>query len=347
MIKTIIKYMKRTTLKDIAQAAGVGVATVDRVLNQRAPVSPATTKLILNAAEELNYHATGLMRRRLEVIVPKKRLGFILQKQGKWFYQAIKEEIERYSRKLQDIQAEIEIIFVEPLSPNDLAEAVSKLSKRVDVIGLVSIDHPIVNAAVQYSVQRGVPVLAMLSPLSEPSIVGYIGIDGRKAGRTAGWFMSKLLNGPDEVGILIGSHRYIGQEDKEVGFRSFIRENSSNIRLRESLVYLDDSAVAYEAVAEMLKSCPNLKGIYHCGGGVSGAINALREADRKVAYICHEDSPLALAALRDGTADLIIATPVEQLAQQVTHAMQEWVVGRYSSVQLRPLGFRIITPENI
>lgn len=339
--------MKRTTLKDVAQAAGVGIATVDRVLNQRAPVSPATTKLVLNAAEGLNYHATGLMRRRLERITPKKRLGFILQKQGKWFYQAIKEEIERYSRNLQGIRAETEIIFVEPLSPNDLAEAVSKLSERVDVIGLVSIDHPIVHAAVQNSVQKGVAVFAMLSPLNEPSIAGYIGMDGRKAGRTAGWLMSKLLNYTDEVGILIGSYRYLGQEDKEVGFRSFIRENSPEIRLRESLVYLDDSSVAYEAVAEMLKSSPNLKGIYHCGGGVRGAITALREANRKVAYICHEDSPLALAALRDGTADLIIATPVEQLVHQVIHAMQEQVLGRSSSTYLRPLEFRVITPENI
>ena len=126
-----------------------------------------------------------------------------------------------------------------------------------------------------------------------------------------------------------------------------MRENLSNLKLRESLVYLDDSAVAYEAVSEMLKSAPDLKGIYHCGGGVRGAITALREADRKVAYICHEDSPPALEALRDGTADLVIATPIEQLVQQVTNAMQDQILGRPSSFQLKPLGFRVITPENI
>jgi len=77
--------MKRATLKDIA--AGVGVATVDRVFNKRASVSEATTRLVVNAAEALNYHASGLMRRRLEEDALQQRLGFILQKQGKWFYQ--------------------------------------------------------------------------------------------------------------------------------------------------------------------------------------------------------------------------------------------------------------------
>lgn len=347
MIEFIITIMKRATLKDIAEAAGVGVATVDRVLNQRAPVSPATTTLVVNAAEALNYHATSLMRRRLEEVAPNKRLGFVLQKQGKWFYQAIKEGIDRSCHELRDIQAEADIVFVETLSPTDLASAVEELSDRVDAIGLVSIDHPMVHAAVQVSVQKNVPIFALLTPLTEPSVAGYIGMDGRKAGRTAGWFMSKLVNGPGEVGILIGSYRYLGQEDREAGFRSYMRENLSNLRLRESLVYLDDSAVAYEAVSEMLKSAPDLKGIYHCGGGARGAITALREADRKVAYICHEDSPPALEALRDGTADLVIATPIEQLVQQVTNAMQDQILGRPSSFQLKPLGFRVITPENI
>lgn len=40
-------------------------------------------------------------------------------------------------------------MFVETLHPVDLAEAVDALSEHVDVIGLVSIDHPLVHAALQ------------------------------------------------------------------------------------------------------------------------------------------------------------------------------------------------------
>jgi len=42
---------KRPTVSDLAGAAGVSVATVDRVLNQRHPVREGTADRVLRAAE--------------------------------------------------------------------------------------------------------------------------------------------------------------------------------------------------------------------------------------------------------------------------------------------------------
>ena len=44
---------RRPTLKDLAKAAGVGVATVDRVLNERPNVREATIECVLAAAERV------------------------------------------------------------------------------------------------------------------------------------------------------------------------------------------------------------------------------------------------------------------------------------------------------
>ena len=45
MMETIkLPEKQRITLKDVAQKAGVGIATVDRVVNGRAPVSKKTTE---------------------------------------------------------------------------------------------------------------------------------------------------------------------------------------------------------------------------------------------------------------------------------------------------------------
>ena len=116
------------------------------------------------------------------------------------------------------------IEFVENLSPDDLARALERMRRRVDAIALVAVDHPKVSAAAAECVAAGVPVFALLSPLNTPDLTGYVGIDGRKAGRTAGWAMSRFTAGRGEVGILIGSHRYIGHEEREVEFRSYMRE---------------------------------------------------------------------------------------------------------------------------
>ena len=46
---------KRPTLSDLAEAAGVSLATVDRVLNKRPGVRALTVQQVLKAAAHLDY----------------------------------------------------------------------------------------------------------------------------------------------------------------------------------------------------------------------------------------------------------------------------------------------------
>ncbi len=54
--------MARTTvtIKDVAQKAGVSVATVSYVFNNTASISPETRARVLQAAQELNYRPSAL-----------------------------------------------------------------------------------------------------------------------------------------------------------------------------------------------------------------------------------------------------------------------------------------------
>lgn len=54
-----------TSIKDVAQRAGVGVATVSRVLNETGYVSAETRKKVQDAMEELNYIPNELARNLL------------------------------------------------------------------------------------------------------------------------------------------------------------------------------------------------------------------------------------------------------------------------------------------
>ena len=340
---------RRITYRDIAATAGVGVATVDRVLNRRAPVTPETASRVLAAAEALNYHGRGLMRRRVEQIAPARTLGFILQKKGNWIYRALAAALRDAAAELREVRAAVEIDFVERLSPDHLALALRRMCERVDTAALVAVDHPTVSAAIADCAAGGVPVFALLSRLDAPGLAGYVGIDGRKAGRTAGWAMSRLGAGRGEVGILIGSHRYLVQEDRESGFRAYLKASAPGIDLRESVVFMDDAAVAYEAAAEVLRASAGLTGLYHCGGGVEGAIRALSEAGRagEVLYICHERSPAAVAGLLDGTVDLVIESPAEAIARTVTRAMAQTLAGAAPEAAGHTVPFRLVTAENV
>lgn len=74
--------MKRPTITDVANAAGVSVATVDRVLNGRLPVREETSRRVFEAAEKIGFHATNIIRQRMLADLPSYNLGIILRKNG-------------------------------------------------------------------------------------------------------------------------------------------------------------------------------------------------------------------------------------------------------------------------
>ena len=57
--------MSRPTIIDLAKAAGVSTATVDRVLNGRHNVREETVRRVHEAAEAIGYHGANVIRYRL------------------------------------------------------------------------------------------------------------------------------------------------------------------------------------------------------------------------------------------------------------------------------------------
>lgn len=56
----------RPTISDLARAAGVSVATVDRVINRRSPVRDFTARRVLAAAQDIGFEAGDLDLQRAD-----------------------------------------------------------------------------------------------------------------------------------------------------------------------------------------------------------------------------------------------------------------------------------------
>src|SRR5687768_9114140 len=76
---------QRTTLAEVADAAGVSVATVSKVLNDRADVSAETRRRVLKHLRDSEYRpaGSGLVRARelsrsIEVVVPELENPYII-----------------------------------------------------------------------------------------------------------------------------------------------------------------------------------------------------------------------------------------------------------------------------
>jgi len=341
---------RRPTVTDLARQAGVSVATVDRVLNGRHAVRKDTAARVLRAAEALGYHATGLIGQRLREEVPARRLGFLLLQRTVPFYQALAAALVEATRAAGFIRGRPVIEFMETLSPATIVASMAEIGSRVDALAVVAVDHPHVSEAVVALRARGVPVFALLSDLTAEARAGSIGIDDRKAGRTAGWMIARLARPGGAIGVLVGSHRFLGHELREIGFRSYMREHAPDFRLLETAINLEDDRLAHEATLELLRRHRDLAGLFVAGGGVAGVIRAMREEapDGHVAMVCSELTSETRAALIDGIAIMSIGTPVAALAARAVELMARAI----DAVEPQPpvatlLPFEVWLAENI
>ncbi|WP_158814836.1 LacI family DNA-binding transcriptional regulator [Methylocapsa sp. S129] len=315
---------KRPTVSDLASAAGVSIATVDRVLNQRHPVREGTADRVMRAAESIGYHATSLLKQRLRVDVPQRTLGFLLQKRDA-FYQQLADDLQAATRDATSLRGKPIIEFVSELSPATIAERLRHLGEQADAVALVSVDHPYVSQAIEALRARNVPTFAILSDLTAEARAGFIGRDNRKEGRTAAWMIAKTARQPGKVGIIVGSHRYLCQETAEISFRAYFREHASNFDVLEPLTNLEDARIARAATQNMMATNPDLVGLYICGGGMEGVVAAAREEPTHdpVAIVCNELTPKTRAGLIEGVLTAVIATPTALLAAKTVAAMAQ------------------------
>jgi LacI family transcriptional regulator len=317
----------RPTINDLAKKAGVSVATVDRVLNGRLPVREDTAQRVVQAAEAIGYHATGLLKRRLSE-TPKRRFGFLLQKPDP-FYQNLGHELLSATKSLRSVEAKPVLEFMEELVPNVIAERLLAIAKKVDAVAVVAMDYPVVNEAVETIIASGKPVFTLLSNVTSPICCGHFGADSRKCGRIAGWTISRLARHSGKIGILVGSHRYLNQELSEISFRTFMREHAPEFQLLEPIVNLDDEKIAYEAITQMATENPDLVGVYVSGGGQEGLIKALRERQQgeRLIAVCNELTPATKAAIHDGVIDLTLGTPFAALSRRLVEVMAKSTLG--------------------
>jgi LacI family transcriptional regulator len=223
------------------------------------------------------------------------------------------------------------------------------LGERTDVLAVVATDSPYTSEAIDALSGRHVPVVALLSDLSAPNLAGYVGINNRIAGRTAAWAIVRCAGRPGSVGVLMGSHGYLGQEDREIGFRSYFREKSLGFKVLEPIVCGDDPEVAYKEACKLITGAEDLVGLYSVGGGNSGTIRALEERliSTKPAFVCHELVPPQRGGLIRGTIDVVLAADLPQLARSTLDLFVELKDTPHPQKHIVPVPCDIYTSENV
>lgn len=315
---------RRPGMAALAAAAGVSVATVDRLLNGREGVSPVTRAAVVEAALRIGHPAVTRLMAEGPEVVPVIRFGVLLHKQGQEFYQNMAREFRTAVAQLPGVKGQLILEFSASQAPSEVAGLLRGMAGRCDVIAATAVNHPEITAAVEELRAGGLPVFSLLSDFAQGVRAGYVGLNNLKVGRTAAWMISLSAKGPGKVALFVGGARWHGHDLRETGFRAYLREERPDLEVLQTIVNLETRQLTYEVMLNLLNRHPDLRGIFVAGGGMEGAIAALQRARRpgEVAVVVNELTAESRAGLAQGWVTMVDETPLPDLCREVLALMQ-------------------------
>ena len=335
---------------DIAAAAGVGTATVNRVLNEHGGVSAKTTARVLAAARQL-----GVPR-----VLPDPRHGLtrfdvvLARSETPYFHRldlALTRAVQVLDRRI--------LVHRHVVDATDAAQVRERLTRphhRRDGLIVALHDTPDVRAALREQLDAGVPVVTLMSGIGGMDDVQglhYAGIDNLAAGRTAGHFIGRLAHRPGRVLRLTNTLDYRAHADRLRGCAEVLAERHPLIDASAPVPCHDDpdrcQLALRRALAEARRDGVPLVGLYQSGAGSAGIaaeLQRLAPTERPV-WVGHELSDEHRTLLRLGLLDLVIdQDPDGQIASALHHLLH--ASGHVEQpAPAEPNEFRLFCAENI
>jgi LacI family transcriptional regulator len=306
-VRTMSNRHRRTTLVDVAEAAGVSLATVDRVLNHRPGVSPRTMERVEQSLVRLGYRPDPAAVRLARGI--QYQFCFVLPSGTNTFMSLLASQVDRTLMSLAEQQAYGDVLRVDVFDPQGLATTLRSLIGRYHGVATVALDHPVVREAIDAMVEAGMVVVTLVSDVPNSRRHRYVGIDNSAAGRTVATLMGRFAGqrkGP--VGIIAGSLALRDHAERMFGFQQVIASEFPKLHTLPALEGRDDTERCRQVARKLLAEQPDLVGIYSVGAGNRGIAEALEAAGRArdVVFIAHELTDFSRRYLMHGTMAAII-----------------------------------------
>lgn len=301
--------MKRVTIHDVAEAAGVSLATVDRVLNGRSGVRKTTVEKVRGAVETLNYKpdvfAAGLAKKRLY------RFQFLIPNGPNAFMEDLTREAVSHAQSVSGERTQVHIEPIDAFDGHRVAGTLALLDRGVcDGVAVVAPAFPEVRAAIDRLQDRGVPVVTLVSDHPSSTRQHFVGIDNLAAGRTAGRLLGNFLpKSAAKIGLIAGSLGLRDHADRYSGLQEVIGADFPHLKLLKVREGRDDNARNQDLVEKLLGEHPDLAGLYNMGAGNRGTLTALQNSGlaHKITFVGHELTPYTRKGLQTGVLDAIIA----------------------------------------
>jgi LacI family transcriptional regulator len=335
------------TIADIARQAGVGTATVDRVLNRRPGVNAETVQRVMQVVADLGAPLMpGRPRRSANF-----RFAFVLPAEPTPFLELVERQI---AQAAGDFRHQHITEITHRLDAGDPAAFATGLAQVGECEGMAVLapDLPPIKLAINEWVRAGVPVVTLFSDVAGSMRAAFVGADNRAAGRTAGLLLGRMAAGQGRDTLLLSSQatRLSAEIERRIGFAQVLEERFPKLRLQRTPDLPADDDGARQALRRFLNdgvAAERVAGIYNVGSGSIGVAMALADAGLSTAAVAHDFTDAHRSLLASGDLAYVLHQDIHYCvlaAARVLRALCENVRGALNVVQPR---IEILTAENL
>ncbi len=338
------------TIADIARQAGVGTATVDRVLNRRPGVNAETVQRVLQVVAELGAPPQRGRPRTGQNF----RFAFVLPADGAPFNELVERLIAQAAGEFRH-QHITEITH--RIDSGDASAFAAELAQlgECDGIAVMAPDLPPVKLAINELVRTGVHVVTLFSDVAGSMRETHIGADNRAAGRTAGLLLGRMCAGGARDTLLLCSQatRLSGEIERRIGFAQAIEERFPKLKVQRCPDLPPGDTGACRALLRFLRGdsvdATRIAGVYNVGSGSAGVARAIESLGLtgSVGVVAHDFTDEHRALLGANGLAYVLHQDIHyciSAAARVLRALCENVRGALNVVQPR---IEILTAENL
>lgn len=339
-----IKMTHRFPIKEIARQAGVGTATVDRVINARAHVSPQTRARVQAALDELEQQEALLAARGRRLF-----FDFVIEAPTR-FSSEVRRAADAMAPQIGTAVCRSRYVVQETMTEGEVVAALVRIRKRGShgvCIKARSTDY--ICAAVNDLAAAGIPVVTLVTDLAGTDRVAYVGLDNAGAGKTAAYLLGQSLEGVSGTVLVTRSQDlFLGEEAREDAFRSALRRVCPSLEVVTIVGGGGRGIETSRLIEREVEHLSNLKAVYSVGGGNKAMLAALAHAGlRPKVFVAHDLDAENRRLIKSGDISFVMHHDLRQDLRNVYTAFL-----RAHGLSSEPVGplisdIQVITPANI
>lgn len=337
------------TIAEIARLAGVGTATVDRVLNRRPGVNAETVERVLQVVATLGATPQPGRPRRGENF----RFAYVLPEEASPFFGLIDRHVAQSAGDFRHRHITEVTYRLDAGDPVRFAEGLAALSD-CDGIAVLAPDLPLIKLAINELIRAGVHVVTMFSDVAGSMRATYIGADNRAAGRTAGLLLGRMARQGARDTLLLSSQatRLSAEIERRVGFAQVLEERFPQLRMVRVPDLPAEALGVEKALTEFLVGDidhSSVAGIYNVGSGSAGVAKALAGLGLtpEVGAIAHDLTDEHRTLLTAGALSYLLNQDIHYCVLAAARVLRAQCENERGALNVAQPRIEILTAENL